>query len=272
MTEGLGEVSRLTALAEQVDDRPVRRRLTFARVEYAMWSDEPVGLVLQDVDQAIASGGAQRDRILSLLPLRVWLRAMQGDRAGATADWERVRELSSGPDYLARETDRWAMALYSFGDARGAAAALQETLPELAPVMQLDNGMWIVRLLLRTGDLDAALEAFDGDLEAPTLEDDGYNPGLRNSVVAQLLAATGNSELALKRVEQARAAIAGMSMPIMVAEQAIDQAVTHLIVGDDAASAAAAERARHAYRRKGADIMADHVDDWLTAARQLRRK
>ena len=66
--------------------------------------------------------------------------------------------------------------------------------------------------------------------------------------------------------------IAGMSMPIMVAEQAIDQAVTHLIVGDDAASAAAAERARHAYRRKGADIMASHVDDWLTAARQLRRK
>ncbi|MBB2892567.1 adenylate/guanylate cyclase domain-containing protein [Flexivirga oryzae] len=270
MTEGLGEVSRLTELAAQVEDRPVRRKLTFARVEYAMWSDEPVGQVLQDVDNAIASGGAQRERVLQLLPLRVWLRAMQGDRSGATADWDQVKELSSGADYLARETDRWAMALYSFGDARPAAEALQEALPRLAPIVQLDNTLWIVRLLLRIGDLDAALEVFDGDLEAPTLEDDGYSPGLRDSVVAQLLAATGNPRLALQRVEQARAAIAGMSMPIMVAEQAVDQAVTHLILDDQAASTAAADRARHAYRRKGADIMADHVDDWLAAAAGLR--
>lgn len=269
MTEGLGEVSRLTALAEQIEDRPVRRRLTSARVEYGMWSDESVSLVLEDVDQAIAAGAAQHDRVLSLLPLRVWLRAMQGDRAGATADWERVEELSSGPDYLARETDRWAMALYSFGDAGGAADALHEALPLVAPIAQLDNSMWIVRMLLRTGDLDAALEAFDGDPEAPTLEDDGYAPGLRESVAAQLLAATGNTDLAVRRVRQAREATAGMSMPITLAEQAVDEAVTLLLVGDRPGAEAAAERARKAYQRKGTQIMADHVDDWLAAAEKL---
>ncbi|MGN6415676.1 adenylate/guanylate cyclase domain-containing protein [Flexivirga sp.] len=271
MTEGLGEVSRLTELAEQLEDRPVRRRLTFARVEYGMWSDEPVSLVLEDVDQAISSGAAQHERILTLLPLRVWLRAMQGDRAGATADWEQVEQLFSGPDYLARETDRWAMALYSFGDARAAADALQDALPRLSGMAQLENSMWIVRMLLRTGDLDAALEAFDGDPEAPTLEDDGYAPGLRESVAAQLLAATGNAELALQRVREARDETAGMSMPITLAEQAVDEAVTLIILGDRAGAQAAADRARQAYRRKGARIMADHVDDWLSAAEKLQR-
>ncbi|GGB37928.1 hypothetical protein GCM10011492_30790 [Flexivirga endophytica] len=270
MTEGLGEVSRLSAVAEELEDRPVRRRLTFARVEYGMWSDEPAAMVLEDVNQAISSGAAQHERILSLLPLRVWLRAMLGDRPGATEDWERVEELSSGPDYLARETDRWAMALYSFGDARQAADALLETLPRIGHIAQLDNSMWIVRMLLRTGDLDAALEVFDGDVEAPTMEDDGYAPGLRESVAAQLLAATGNGELALQRVREAREATAGMSMPITLAEQAVDEAVTLLLLGDRSGADDAAERARRAYRRKGADIMADHVDDWLNAAEKLR--
>ncbi|RNI22191.1 adenylate/guanylate cyclase domain-containing protein [Flexivirga caeni] len=270
MTEGLGEVSRLTEIAAAAGDRPVRRRLTNARVEYAMWSDEPVELVLQDVDQAIAAGGARRERVLSLLPLRVWLRAMQGDRAGSTQDWEQTKALSSGPDYLAREADRWAMALYSFGEATEAAEVLVQSLDQIAPIMQLDNRMWVVRLRLRAGDLDGALDAFDGDLETPTLEDDGYSPGLRDSVVAQLLAATGNAGLALTRVEESRAAIAGMSMPITLAEQAVDEAVTHLLLGDARSAAGAADRARNAYRRKGAEIMADHVDDWLAAASRLR--
>ncbi|WP_446665786.1 adenylate/guanylate cyclase domain-containing protein [Flexivirga sp. B27] len=271
MTEGLGEVSRLTALAGRIEDRPVQRRLTAARVEYGMWSDESVSLVLEDVDQAITASAAQHDRVLNLLPLRVWLRAMQGDRTGATADWERVKELSSGPEYLASETDRWAMALYSFGDAGGAADALIEALPLTAHITQLENSMWIVRMLLRVGDLDAALDAFDDDPETPTLEDDGYAPGLRESVAAQLLAATGNGELALQRVREARAATSGMSMPITLAEQAVDEAVTLLLLGDRTGAEKAAERARNAYRRKGADIMAEHVDDWLAAAEKLRR-
>jgi hypothetical protein len=124
-------------------------------------------------------------------------------------------------------------------------------------------------MLLRTGELDAALEAFDGDPEAPTLEDDGYAPGLRESVAAQLLAATGNAELAVERVQQAREATAGMSMPITLAEQAVDEAVTLLLVGDRSGAEAAADRARKAYQRKGTQIMADHVDDWLSAATKL---
>ncbi|WP_265447939.1 adenylate/guanylate cyclase domain-containing protein [Flexivirga meconopsidis] len=270
MSEGLTETGRLSELADAAGDRPVRRRLTFARVEYGMWSDQPVATVLEDVDQALAAAGAQRDRILSLLPMRVWLRAMRGDRTGATADWDRVLELSSGADYLARETDRWAMALYSFGDASGAADALQESLPLLTPIAQLDNSLWIVRLRMRAGDFAGALEAFDGDLEAPTLDDDGYSPGLRDSVTGLLLAATGREDLARTRLQQARDGTRGMSMPITLAERDIDEAMALRMLGDEPAAQLARERAASAYDRKGASAMARNIDRWLTATDTLK--
>lgn len=270
MTEGLGEISRLFSLAEEVGDRPVRRRLIFARVEYGMWSDEPVGLVLQDLDEALSSGGAQSERVLSLLPMRVWLRAMRGDAEGARADWDRVKELSVSADHLAQQTERWAMALYSAGDAAGAADELQRTLGSLSPIDRRDNAMWVCRLRLRAGDLPGALDSFEGELTAPTLEDDGYSPGLRDSVVATLLAATGEPDLARTRIRQAREAMAGLSMPIVWAEQAVDEAVVNRLLGDDRAATGAAARARSGYHRKGATAMAPNVDRWLAAADALQ--
>lgn len=272
MTQGLSDIGRLTRQAQEWGDRPLSRLLTFARVEFGMWSAEPVSLVLQDVDEALDSGGAQRERVLSLLPLRVWLRAMRGDREGATEDWDRVVELSSGPDYLARETDRWAMALYSFGEPAAAAEALAQQLPLLTPIVQQDNAMWIVRLWLRAGDAAAAFAAFEGDLQAPTLDDDGYHPGLRDGVVAQLLALQGNGDLARERIRQAHQLVDTISMPITIAELAIDEAVVEAILGDGAASLDAAGRAERAYRRKGASAMADNVERWMSMAATVARE
>jgi len=195
---------------------------------------------------------------------------MIGDDDGARADWSRTLELAESDVMIAHASDRWGMCLYTFGEAAEAAETLAKNLELQAPMARLENSMWVVRLHLRAGDLAAAAEAFDGDITAPTADEDSYSPGLRDGVVAQLLAVHGDAELARDRLASARAAIAEISMPVTLAELAIDAAVVERLLGDHAASERAADAARAAYLTKGATAMAAHVDRWVRNADVLR--